>query len=179
LKSSKATLDSLIQQCKNEDRKAQREIYELFSPAILGVIYRYIPDYDMANEVLQLTFIKMFKQIDTYNGDNFKGWLCKIAINTALNVLKQNKKYQQMQDVNDVDSSEKLIVAASALDDSADILRIITALPTEERTLFNLRAIDGYSFKEVAQKLNLSEANSRVKYHRIRTKLAGVLKQLF
>jgi RNA polymerase sigma factor (sigma-70 family) len=178
LKSQKAIIDLLILQCKNEDRKAQKEIYELFSPKILGVIYRYVPDYDTANEVLQLTFIKMFEQIDTFKGDNFSGWLCKIAINTSLNLLKQNKKYEQMQDINDMDRTEKLIVSASALDDSSDILRLITSLPRDERTLFNLRAIDGYSFKEIAKMLDISEANSRVKYHRTRTKLANVLKQI-
>lgn len=178
MRSGQASLNSLILKCKNEDRKAQQEIYELFSAKMLGIIYRYVPDYDTANEVLQLTFIKMFKHIETYSGDNFKGWLSKIAINTSLNVLKQNKKYEQMHDINDVDSNEKLIVSASALDNSADILRIISALPTEERTLFNLRAVDGYSFKEIAEMLDISEANSRVKYHRVRTKLAGVVKQI-
>lgn len=178
MKSQKATIDFLIQRCKNEDRKAQKEIYELLSPKILGIIYRYVPDYDTANEVLQLTFIKMFKQLDSFIGDNFKGWVCKIAINTSLNLLKQNKKYDQMQDINDISRSEKFIVSASALDDSSDILKIISSLPTDERILFNLRAVDGYTFKEIAKMLDISEANSRVKYHRIRTKLAQVLKQI-
>jgi RNA polymerase sigma factor (sigma-70 family) len=178
LKFQKTTIDFLINQCRKNDRKAQKEIYELFSPKILGIIYRYVPDYDTANEVLQLTFIKMFKEIDAFAGGNFNGWLSKIAINTSLNIIKKNKKYEQMQDINDISQSEKFIVSVSGLDDSADILRVISTLPSDERILFNLRAIDGYSFREIAQMLGMSEANGRVKYHRIRTKLAKVLKQI-
>lgn len=178
MKSDKSQIDRLIYLCKKKDRKAQKEIYELFSPKVLGIVYRYIPDYDTANEVLQLTFIKMFNELAGFRGDNFMGWLSKIAINTSLNMIKKNKKYDQMQDIHDVTIHEKIVSNTYSQDDADDIIKIITTLPREERTLFNLRAIDGYSFKEIGEMLSMTEANSRVKYHRVRAKLADFVKKI-
>jgi len=168
--------EALITACKKGNRKAQESLYRLCSARILGVIYRYVPDYDSANEVLQLTCIKMFQNMTQFKDGAFMGWVTRIAINTALNEIKKNKKYREMSSISDLSAAQHPHLYE---DDSSDIITILKTLNTEDRTLFNLRAIEGFSFKEIGLMMQITEGNARVSYHRVRGKVKLKVENLF
>src|ERR1044071_5084606 len=76
-------------------RDAQRQLYEHFAPAMLGVCFRYTKSIADAEDILQEGFVKVFKHLDQYREEGEPGaWIRKIIVNTALNYLKKNRKYQ-------------------------------------------------------------------------------------
>ncbi len=168
--------EEIIAGCRKGNRKAQEVLYTTCAPRILGIIYRYVPDYDTANEILQLTAIKMFRHIDRFKEGSFINWVTRIAVNTALNEIKKNKKYREMQSISDANTDH---YGQSFEDDSPDIINLLKTLNSDERAIFNLRAIEGYSFREISEMLEITEGNARVSYHRIRSKVKSKIEDLF
>jgi RNA polymerase sigma-70 factor (ECF subfamily) len=167
-------LEKIVTLCKRGDKKAQKTLFDTLSPQILGIAYRrYVAGYDLANEVVQLTFIKAFKNIENVNPKKVKGWMRKITVNTALSVLKQEKRSSESVGV---ESIQKHILHQ---DHSSDIICLMSGLPLDKRILFNLHAIEGYSFKEVGAMLEISEGNARVKYYRIKKEVQKLLEHYF
>ena len=82
-------LEKIVALCKRGDKKAQKALFDNLSPQMLGIAYRYVAGYDLANEVVQLTFIKVFKNIENVDPKKIKGLMRNITVNTALNTLKQ------------------------------------------------------------------------------------------
>jgi len=164
----------LIKGCKRGNRIAQKKLYDLYASKFLGICYRYFPHYDIANDILQESFLKIFKKIDTFKGEgSFEGWMKRICINTALSELRKHKRTQFTEDF-DFEQSASFIPG-----DENDIIDLITQLPDGYREIFNLHGIEGYSFKEIAEAMVLAEGNVRVKYHRARKKMQAILEKCF
>lgn len=166
-------LEKIVVLCKRGDKKAQKTLFDTLSPQMLGIAYRYVAGYDLANEVVQLTFIKAFKNIENVNPKKVKGWMRKITVNIALNVLKQEQRSSESVGVELI---QKYILHQ---DHSSDIICLISGLPEDKRVLFNLHAIEGYSFKEIGAMLEISEGNARIKYHRIKKEVQKLLEHYF
>lgn len=163
-------LEKVIQGCKKGKRKYQKALYNQYAPILLGICFRYIPKEDAANDVLQEAFIKIFGKISAYRGDgSFEGWMKRITVNCALDEINRQKKNKL--DYNEVE----YVIAVNDFDDKEDVLKMIAMLPEEYREVFNLHAIEGYSFKEMSEMLNLSEVNVRVRYHRSKKKLQELI----
>jgi RNA polymerase sigma factor (sigma-70 family) len=151
---------------------AQRELYEHFAPVMLGVCYRYTKSINDAEDVLQDGFVKVFKYLSQYKSDGELGaWIRKIMVNTALNYLKTNRKYQYDLAFNDmslhpVSSDDPLIKLQTK-----ELSELIRQLPTGFQTIFNLHAVEGYSHVEIASMLGISDGTSRSQYARARALL--------
>ena len=151
---------------------AQRELYEHFAPAMLGVCYRYTKSISDAEDVLQDGFVKVFKYLNQYKADGELGaWIRRIMVNTALNYLKTNKKYQYDLSFNEmalhpVSSDDPLIQLQTK-----ELSELIRQLPTGFQTIFNLHAVEGYSHVEIAAMLGISDGTSRSQYARARALL--------
>lgn len=159
----------LIKNCLKGKAAAQKQLYEEFAPAMLGVCYRYTKSLHDAEDVLQEGFVKVFRFLNQYNRDGELGaWIRKIIVNTALNYLKKSQKYQY-----DLlfDKTELHVITG---DDPEVILQakeladLIRQLPTGYQAIFNLNAIEGYSHVEIGQMLGISESTSRSQYMRAR-----------
>lgn len=86
----------LIKDCLANDPSAQKELYELFAAQMLGVCFRYTKSMDDAEDVLQEGFVKVFRNLSQFKGEGeLGGWIRRIMVNTALNYLKKNQRYQQ------------------------------------------------------------------------------------
>src|SRR5690606_19139378 len=86
----------LVKECLKGKPQAQRELYEHFSEVMLGVCYRYTRSMRDAEDVLQEGFIKVFRYLSQYKQEGELGaWIRRIMVNTALNYLKRNRKYQE------------------------------------------------------------------------------------
>ena len=159
--------------CRQGDGKAQKVLYDNLAPQMLGIAFRYVGGYDLANEVLQLSFIKVFKNIDKVDPKKVSSWMRKITVNTALTVLKKERRSSQSECVDSVQKQ------TAGQEYSADIINLINTLPENKRVLFYLHAVEGYSFKEIGAMLNVSEGNARIRYHRIKKEVQTLLEKYF
>jgi len=167
----------LIEDCKHNDRKAQRKLYEQFAPAMLSLCLRYIGEREAARDALQEGFIRVFEKIGDYGASgSFEGWIRKIFVNTALEMLRKQKQeikiaFAETQ-VEDMDNSAFENLSAD------DLLQIIAELPPVYRTVFNLRTIEGYEYEEIAQLLDIKETALRSQFMRARQMLKEKVKKL-
>jgi RNA polymerase sigma factor (sigma-70 family) len=132
-----------------------------------------------AEDVLQDGFVKVFKHLDQYKSEGeLGGWIRKIMVNTALNYLKTNKRYQY-----DLMFNEMSLHPVSADDpliqlQAKELSELIRQLPTGYQTIFNLYAVEGYSHVEIASMLGISDGTSRSQYARARTLLIEWIKKI-
>jgi RNA polymerase sigma factor (sigma-70 family) len=164
--------NKLVADCLKLRPDAQRQLYEHFAPAMLGICFRYTKSIDDAEDVLQEGFIKVFESLHQYRYEGDIGaWIRKVMVNTALNYLKKNRKYQY-----DLSFSEMILHPVS-VDDPAvtlqtrELAELIRQLPTGFQLIFNLYAIEGYSHIEIAAMLGISDGTSRSQYARARALL--------
>jgi len=147
----------------------QRELYDHFAPTMLGVCFRYTKSIADAEDVLQDGFVKVFKYLGSYKFEGeLGGWIRKIMVNTALNYLKTNKKYQYDLSFGEMTlhpvSSENPLVKLQ----TKELSELIRQLPTGFQTIFNLHAVEGYTHVEIAAMLGISDGTSRSQYARAR-----------
>ncbi len=159
----------LIKNCLKGQPAAQKQLYDSYAPSMLGVCYRYTKSLQDAEDILQDGFIKVFRFLHQYNGDGELGaWIRRIMVNTALNYLKQNNKYQYEM----VFDKTELHIASQ--DDpnmtlqAKDLAGLIRQLPIGYQTIFNLYAVEGYSHPEIGEMMGISEGTSRSQYMRAR-----------
>lgn len=171
------TEEQLVKKCLEKDALAQKQLFEYYSKRMMGVCLRYAKDAEEAQDVLQMGFIKVFEKLDMYNAKgSLEGWIRKIIVNTALDIIRKNKKFMNDVEMDKVDfqlhhNSENAVDSLSA----QDLLKVIHNMPPGFRTVFNMFAIEGYSHKEIAEELNISVNTSKSQYSRARAYLQKVL----
>jgi RNA polymerase sigma-70 factor (ECF subfamily) len=171
--------ETLVDECVSGNAKAQRMLFERYSAKMLGVAIRYIKDKERAEDVLQDAFIKVFKNVKKFKHDgSLEGWIRRIVVNTALDQLRKNKKRQSNVELDD--SFFELATDSFTVErlQAESLLNLVQQLPEGYRTVFNLFAIEGYSHKEIAEKLSISENTSKSQYSRAKSVLRDVLKKL-
>jgi RNA polymerase sigma factor (sigma-70 family) len=159
-----------IRLCKKGDRKAQKELFDLLAPFMLSVCRRYTKDIDDAEDILQDGFIKMFTKIHQYDDKGpFEAWVRKIIVNTAINFISRNKRYTgellYTEGIVETDGDENLAISKLGAN---ELLALIGQLPSGYKTVFNLVAIDGYKYNQVAEMLKITESTARSQYMRAR-----------
>lgn len=161
--------DQLLKDCLKQKPEAQRMLYEHFAASMLGVCFRYTKNVDDAENILQDGFIKVFKNLKQYKSEGELGaWIRKIMVNSALNYLKTNRKYQH-----DLLFEEAPLHAVSTENpdvklDAKELAELIRQLPTGYQTVFNLHAVEGYTHVEIGSMLGISDGTSRSQYARAR-----------
>ncbi len=161
------SLQQLITKCKVYDTKAQSELYKLFSSKLFSICLKYSRNYAEAEDNLQDAFVTIFKKIDQFkHKGSFEGWLKRITVNTAL----QRYRSQGVFDiVNDQNIEEQIVEINDDEDISIDyLLQIIQELPDRYRLVFNLYVLDGYSHKDIASMLKITDGTSKSNLARAR-----------
>ncbi len=168
----------LVKEVLKSKPEAQRQLYEHFAQQMLGVCFRYTKSIADAEDILLEGFVKVFKHLHQYNFEGqLGGWIRKVMVNTALNYLKKNKKYQY-----DL-SFEELTLHPVSTDDpevkleTKELAELIRQLPTGFQTIFNLHAVEGYSHVEIAAMLGITDGTSRSQYARARALLIEWIKK--
>ena len=147
---------------------------------MLSVCYRYAKDLMEAEDVLQEVFIRVFDKIHQYNfKGSLEGWVRRVTVTTAINNYRANEKRYYHQDPDEAFPEGELVVEAESdvAHSADDLMRLVRALPEGYRNVFNLYAIDGYSHKEIATMLNISENTSKSQLSRARKVLQDSLKK--
>lgn len=169
------TEEQLIKQCRQGKEKAQKTVYEKYADRMLGVCLRYLKDHDTAQDVLLTGFMKVFERIGQFRDEgSFEGWIRRIMVNESLSYLR---KFQNMSVEVNIERAEREPDYHAAADhlEAEDLMRLISSLPMGYRTVFNLYAIEGYSHKEIAGQLGISENTSKSQLSRARSHLQSLL----
>lgn len=170
------TEEYIIAGCLHNDPSAQRELYNRFSPKMLSVCYRFAPNREDAEDMLQEGFIKVFTQIHTFqNKGAFEGWIRRIVVHTCINFLK---KYKKFNDSIDLDHAGFVYVKEETIPSimqAKQVTECIRLLPIGYRTVLNLYAIEGYSHREISTMLDIEESTSRSQYTRAKSMLENIL----
>lgn len=170
---------TLVKNCINGDQKAQRTLFEMYAPKMLGVCLRYAKNKEQAEDVLQDGFIKVFSNLEKFSGEgSLEGWVRRIMVNTSLDQIRKEAKLQNNISWDDVDfkiENDSFILEGLMAE---DLMKLINAMPQGYKMVFNLFAIEGYSHKEIAIELNISENTSKSQYSRARAYIQTKLEEL-
>lgn len=148
----------LIDHVIDQNRLAQKQLFEQFSPKMLGVCRQYVKDHHDAEDVMLRGFMKVFQNIQTFNKEgSFEGWIRKIMIRESLTYLRSAKELQFLDDFSNI-SNEDLTVSQ---DFSNDYQKLIDTLPKGCKYVFILNVIEGYKHQEIAEMLNISVGTSK------------------
>ena len=173
----------IIEGCKKGKRRAQHALYNKYCGSMFGVALRYCRNKSEAEDVLQEAFIRIFKYILNFEGRNegsLTAWIKTIVINTTLSYNRNNKKHHYTEDVDQVQVGEKPVFDISSdADDNQErkkkVMNAMQQLPDGYRTVFNLYSVEGYSHKEIAGILDISENTSKSQLSKARKYLRSLL----
>ncbi len=173
--------DELAEGCRRNDNRAQRELYETYGPRILAVISRYIAEKDVAKDVFQDTFVRIFGSMGQFSwrgNGSLKAWTERVAVNMSLNYLRDHKAEQLAVQVDDsfVLADEPTAEDVDGIDASV-IEGFIAELPVGYRTVFNLFCIEGLNHRQIAEKLGINEKSSSSQLSRAKALLAKRIKE--
>lgn len=171
-------LEDAITGCLKNDNKSKEMIYKSFYGYLMGVILRYVKDRNDAEELVNDSFIKVFKSIAQFSfpSENtelqkaFKGWISRISSRTAIDFLRGKKLLVYVEEITE---EYQPLTSANAISQLhvQDILKLLDALPEMHRVIFNLYEIEGYSHDELSKMLNIPESSCRVYLTRAKNKL--------
>ena len=167
-KRSYDTEKAIIEACKENDREAQKILYGQYSGLFYGICLRYMKDQRDAEEVLTNGFMKIYENIGKFRSEgSFEGWMKRILVNEALTYIRKNRNMYVEVDIEDHVHESDFSWEQCDLEHQ-DLLKLIQSLPSGYRTVFNLYAIEGFSHKEISDKLNISVSTSKSQYSRAR-----------
>jgi len=170
------TDEEIVQGCIKKNAVAQELLYNKYARRMMGVCMRYSQNREEAEDVLQNSFVCVFENIKNYKGmGSLEGWIRKIMINMSLSHLRKNKKLKYNVEL---DAVEFGIPSTESFGDTMaakELLSIIQTLPLGFRTVFNLFAIEGYTHKEIAEILDISEGTSKSQFSRAKAHLQKLI----
>jgi RNA polymerase sigma-70 factor (ECF subfamily) len=158
----------LIKRLKEKDQSAMAEFYDMYANAIYGVILRIVKKQHLAEEVLQDTYLKVWRNIDKYdsNVSNIYTWMYRIARNSALTTLN-SKTEKKQSDIQNLDSSVYNIGDDSIAikPEFMELKGLLTQLELKYRKVIELAYFEGYSQQDICKKLEipLGTVKSRIK----------------
>ena len=144
-----------------------------------GICLSYAGDRDMAQDMLQDSYIKIFKRIKDFKQEgSLEGWIRRIVSNTAIDHLRKQQRIQKY--ISDKEEIKENSYESDALQNlqTEDVLDQVGRLPEGARVVFNLYALEGYTHKEIAKKLNITEGTSKSQFNRARKLLMTWLNKL-
>jgi RNA polymerase sigma factor (sigma-70 family) len=160
----------LIIGCIQGNRQMQEELYNRFSGKMYAVCLRYANNADDAQDLLQEGFIKVYRNLHRFRAEgSFEGWIRRVFVNSSIEHFR--KKSLQLTKVSEREEGTIGNTDSSALDNLAekDIVKLIQELSPGYRTVFNLYVVEGYSHKEIAEQLGISEGTSKSQLARARS----------
>lgn len=173
--STSRELKQVLSGVRKGDRKSQKELYRQFYGYAMAVCLRYANNREEAEEIVNDSFMKVFLRIKTYNRKKaFKSWFRSILVHTAIDYFRQHQKhFHQMDLVHAIDYPiyEENLDRLSA----QQLIELIQQLTPAYRLVFNLSEIEGYTHKEIAEKLGISIGTSKSNLARARIKLKKML----
>ncbi|WP_231863079.1 RNA polymerase sigma factor [Sphingobacterium populi] len=156
-------------------------IYKKYYGYIKAVVLRYVKVDVESEEVINESFVKVFRKLHSFeqHADDevlektFRSWMARISVNTAIDMLRVKKQMQFIDDEEDTEIGNLSVSMASNLE-ANDILKLLDDLPSVQKAIFNLYEIEGYSHEEISKMLDIPESTSRTYLTRAKQKLRAL-----
>lgn len=166
----------IIKQCLRGNRLAQKELYNTYSPKLMGVARRYMKNTHDAEDVLANAFFKIFSYLKDFTGQgSLEGWMKRIVVNEALMVLRKKTSFHLSIEDDYVEPATQPSILYDL--QYADIIKLVDELPTGYRTIFNMYAIEGYKHREIGEILGISINTAKSQYLHAKKRLAAMIKK--
>ena len=178
-KKAPLTLKLALEECVSSNTERSKSfIYKKYYGYLMAVAIRYVKDEMDAEDIVNESFVKVFKKIDTFFcADDeqvvekaFKGWMARITANTSIDKLRVRKEMYTLDDLNDADLKNHVVMVSTSLEEK-EIMLLLDSLPDIQKSIFSLYEIEGYSHDEIGELLNIPESTSRTYLTRAKAKL--------
>ena len=161
----------IVKGCRRRDAKAQRALYDEMAPMAMGVCRRYARGRDEAQDMLQDGFVKVFERIRTLDDSTrLREWVYQLMVNTCIDHYRVNRRWLLL-DESDIDAPHIDTDPFSG----EEVIRAMQQLPPQQRAVFNLCDVEGYTLDEAAERLHSNNLSVRVTLSRARQTLRGIL----
>lgn len=169
------TEEALVAGCVKNDRRCQEALYKKYFPKMRAMVYRYTTDAEIAMEIINNGFLRVFKKIDTFSfSGSLEGWIRRLVFHSVSDYFKRNSKYGEMIIFEEHDATVSTNIVNKLYMD--DLLELVKLVPKSSQTVFILYAIDGHTHPEIAKKLGISVGTSKWHLSEARKKLKELLK---
>ncbi len=167
-------MEALIDGCLNNDRQSQRRLFDCFASSMLGVCSRYTSSREEAEDVLMEGFLIVFKELPNFRREgSLNSWIRAIMVKKAVSAYRANRKFLLNDSIDmanepqnfSSDSDEGLYTKLEA----QQVVKLMEKMPADWRVIFNMKVVDGYSFKEISELIGRNESTARVYCQRART----------
>ncbi len=170
------TEDELIDKCLRGDHRAQKALFDKFSGKMMSVCMRYAAEREQAEDVLQDGFVKIFGHLSKFKREgSFEGWIRRTMVNTSLDSLRKKRAVTIDTDISEAEylaGTDEKSLGKLRLE---ELMKLIHEMPTGYRTVFNMYAIEGYSHREIADELGITESTSKTQFRKARTYLMNII----
>ncbi len=165
---------SIIEGCRKQQPLYQKALFEKYSNLLFSTCLRYVSDKSLAKDVLQESFIRIFKYFNKFDPEKgpLKNWMQRVCINEALTHLRTKKSFTELENLPEEPVSNPMALSKMQMD---DLMAEIRKLPLPYRTVFNLYHVEGYTHKEIADLLKIEVSSSRSILTRAKTKIKKIL----
>lgn len=180
-----ASDESLVEKARSGERDAFEALVRRYQKPLYFLCLRYVKDHDVAADLVQRTFIRVFEKLDDLRDVQiFRGWLFRIGVNLALNHLRDHARFVEDGEGHGVGDDRSELggdapgaqVQMEAVEDAEALRRAVALLPTKQRMTLELRVYEELSFREIATALDTTEGAAKVNFHyavrRLRTLIA-------
>lgn len=168
----------LARLCASGDRKAQERLYRLFYGRMLPVCLRYAKDSELAKDLLQDAFIKVFSKIKSYDGvGSLEGWIRRIVVNNAIDEFRKKKNdfflmesienFSETEEEEDDDKEVKL--------KASQVIEALQELTPAYRAVFNMFVFEEMTHAEIAEKVGISVGTSKSNLSKAKRNLKNIL----
>jgi RNA polymerase sigma-70 factor (ECF subfamily) len=180
---NKEELKEIVDGCIRGKRKFQKKLFEKYYGKMMAICYRYAKDSDEAQDMVQNGFIKVFKKLDVYNFEgSLEGWIRRIMVNTAIDQIRKNKRNPFLiEDEDRVQNVEEDVPFSTEEDEfysklkAKTAIKAISELSPAYKMVFNMYVIEGFTHKEIADYLGISEGTSKSNLAKAKQKLRAQL----
>lgn len=174
----------LIKECIAGNQQKINQLYKILFTPLIRICYRYATCKDDAIIYLNNAFLKIIEKLPLYKEEyHFEFWVKKITINSILNDLNKDQKWRKrlvsLEDYENTLNDPQLEPFINHELTSQEIMDLLQKLPEPGKTILNLHVFEGFSHKEIAEILGISEENSRWHLHKVKSILKIQLKTFF
>lgn len=170
----------LVNRILANDQSAFKELYTHYSRFFILTALRYVKSKEDAEDIVQDAFVKVYKDVHQFDSEKgpFLSWAKRVLINTCLQHLRKNTFLDFMDNVLEFRNSFKGQAKALENLNLQDLTKSIQSLPKGYRTVFNMFVIDGYSHKEIAEELGISQGASKSQLSKAKKMLRNNIKEI-
>ena len=168
----------LIEECKSNQRSAQAALYQKYYGYAMSICLPYSKDRSEAEEIAHDGFLKVFTKIAQYDSDfQFKSWIRRIFVNSAIDYFRRNKKHYLSQDIDEAKDVEHMNDNIIDVLSAEEILTLVRQLSPQYQMVFNLYVLEGYKHNEIAEMMGITQVTSWSNLAKARQKLKEAMRQ--